>query len=334
MLPAAAVVPAAEAAGRYLSFLLWFLGVYAAVVAAVPWTSRWVARPVVPLLAWLTVIALVDLVRWQVWPLLGWANLLLVWGWVHQLGYSLPALRQVPPRRLLGGAALAGSAALALAVLGPYSRSLVSFAGDPEMSNTSPPTLVLALYGLAEVLLLSAAWPWLERALAHDRLWMLVGAAGSRALGIYLWHFPVITLCVGVVLAVGVTAPPLSPVWWLVHVAVLALTLAGAWVLAGLAGRVDVRLRGTLDALPRRAVPVLPLSLLAALSILMICQTGFGTWWGAGLLGTPSASLATLGLLALAVWGLGVADVAVQQPARSAVRADQPHVATVVHVPD
>ena len=48
------------------------------------------------------------------------------------------------------GAALA----VVLAVLGPYSSSLVTYAADPEPSTLSPPTLVVALYGLGLVLVL------------------------------------------------------------------------------------------------------------------------------------------------------------------------------------
>ena len=93
LLPLALLVEPVEMVGRYLAQLLWFLGVYGAAVVAVPLTARWASRPVVTLAVWLGVIVAVDLVRWQVAPLLGWFNMLLVWAWLHQLGYSLPALR-------------------------------------------------------------------------------------------------------------------------------------------------------------------------------------------------------------------------------------------------
>lgn len=155
-LPAALLVPGADLVGRFLAQLLWFLGVYAAVTAAVPWTVRWTARPVLSLGVWLAVIAVVDALRWNVHPTLGQLNLLLVWGFLHQVGYHLPALRRARPAVLLAGAASAVASAVALAVLGPYSSSLVTYAADPEPSNLSPPTLVVALYGLGLVLVL--AW--------------------------------------------------------------------------------------------------------------------------------------------------------------------------------
>lgn len=155
-LPAALLVPGADLVGRFLAQLLWFLGVYAAVTAAVPWTVRWTARPVLSLGVWLAVIAVVDALRWNVHPTLGQLNLLFVWGFLHQVGLHLPALRRARPAVLLAGAASAVASAVGLAVLGPYSSSLVTYAADPEPSNLSPPTLVVALYGLGLVLVL--AW--------------------------------------------------------------------------------------------------------------------------------------------------------------------------------
>ena len=42
LLPLAAWSPSVELVGRYFAQLLWFLGVYAAIVVAVPLTARWV----------------------------------------------------------------------------------------------------------------------------------------------------------------------------------------------------------------------------------------------------------------------------------------------------
>ena len=166
-LPAALLVPGADLVGRFLAQLLWFLGVYAAVTAAVPWTVRWTARPVLSLGVWLAVIAVVDALRWNVHPTLGQLNLLFVWGFLHQVGLHLPALRRARPAVLLAGAASAVASAVGLAVLGPYSSSLVTYAADPEPSNLSPPTLVVALYGLGLVLVLAALWRPLTAVLSH-----------------------------------------------------------------------------------------------------------------------------------------------------------------------
>lgn len=305
LLPLSVVVPGAAVAGRAGSQLLWFLGVYVLVVLAVPVTSRWAGRPWPTLVAWLALIAVVDALRWNVAGTLGWLNLLLVWGFCHQAGYALPALRRARGRRLLAGAVVAGGAAVGLAVLGPWSSSLVSYVGDREPSNLSPPTVVVALYGLAQVLLLAAAWPRLERALASDRLYVAVAGLGSRGIGLYLWHLPVVGLVVGAVLVAGLRPAPLGPVWWALHVLGLGVVVAIGWALAGAAGRVERRVVAALAPwrrwAPSRAATATATGL-AGLVVLNLSVTGFGTWWGTGMLGLPSSSPLTLALLAGGWW--------------------------------
>jgi peptidoglycan/LPS O-acetylase OafA/YrhL len=323
VLPIALAVPAAESIGRFLPYHLWFLAFYGAIVLAVPWTSRWADRPVVPLLAWLGVVVVVDALRWRVGAGFGLVNFLLVWGWIHQVGYCLPRLRTLPRLPV----ALAGLAALGLAAtaagLGPYSRALVSFGGDPEMSNLAPPTLVLALFGLGQVLLLAAAWPSLERWLAHERAWLVVGAVGARAIGIYLWHLPVMAVLAGVLMALDVPAEPFGPSWWLVHLGVLVLALAAAWVLAGYAGLAAAWLQARVLQRPRRRVPVLAAAIGVPVATLLVAFTGIGTWWGSAM-GLPSSSVLAVTLLGLAWWTVGVADT------RSGVGPDEADAVGVV----
>ncbi|MBC7292469.1 MAG: acyltransferase [Actinotalea sp.] len=281
LLPLAVVLPEAAAAGRFLSQLVWFLGVYLIVVLAVPWTSRWTTRPGPALATWLVLVAVVDALRWNVSPVLGWLNLLLVWGFCHQLGTALPLLRRAPAAGLLAGAGAAAGTAVGLAVLGPWSSSLVSYAGDPEPTNLAPPTVVVALYGLGQVLLLAAVWGRLERALTRDRLYVAVAGLGTRGIGLYLWHIPVVALVAGTVLLLGGRVPALGPVWWALHGVGLVVVLAGGWTLAGLAGRVEARLRGVASRAGQptagptgRALAVTAGA--AGLALLHASVTGFG----------------------------------------------------------
>lgn len=297
LLPLNLITEEAVGAGRFLSQLLWFAGVYTLVVIAAPITHRWTSRPLVTLVVWFAVIVAVDASRIAGAPsALSWLNLLLVWGWLHQLGYSLPALRAAP-RWLTGLGALAAlGAALVLALLGPFSSSLVTIGGDPELSNLSPPSMVLAIYGCAQVLALAALWPLLTRALAHDRLWAGVALVGARGMGIYLWHIPLVGVAAGIALAAGWSVPPLSWSWWLVHVAVVVIVIPTAWFIAGLAGGVE----RFIDRWPRWfGLPPLLVGLAAGLVILNISVTGFATWLGGGMLGLPSVALLNLILLAI-----------------------------------
>lgn len=323
LLPLALHFTPVELVGRYLAQLLWFLGVYSMIVIAVPVTTRWASRPLLTLGLGLVTVLAVDVIRWQVEPLVGWLNWLLVWGWLHQLGYCLPTLRRQPAVRLLLAAAGALAVAFGLAVFGPYSTSMVSMANDEELSNLSPPTIVLACFGLAQVLLLAALWPLLDRLLTRQQAWVVVAAWGSRAIEVYLWHVPLVAVVIGMAWVIPIRPAPLGPAWWLLHVTVAVLVLTAAWLLAGPMARAARWLRAHTE--PRRPMPVPPVlaGVVTAMVIVALSQTGFATWLGDGLLGMPSSSL--LLLLLLGGWRAVAAVGATHDTVGSAgvVRADQ-----------
>lgn len=306
LLPLALFFTPVQMVGRYLAQLLWFLGVYTAAVVAVPWTARWATRPVLTLGLWLAVIVAVDLVRWQLAPTFGWFNMLLVWAWLHQLGYSLSALRSRPTASLVAGGGTAFALAVLVAMVGPYSTSMVSTAADPRLSNLSPPTVVLALYGLAQVLLLAALWPALQRLMQWRPAWMAVAVFGSRAVEVYLWHIPLVAVVIGVTWVTGLGPAPLSAGWWALHVAVAVLVVPLAWWVAGPAGRASHRLAawaGQRHHLLERS-GTLAASLVVATSIVALSQTGLATWWGDGLLRIPMSTVLLVAALVGGWWVL------------------------------
>jgi hypothetical protein len=294
LLPAAAAFgPDVEMVGRFLAQLLWFAGVYLVVVALAPWTYRHQGAGV--LLGWLAAIVAIDALRLTVAPALGWLNMVLVWGWLHQLGYRLPALRQARPALLLAGAGGALALAVAVAVLGPYSTSMVTFQGDDAPSNLAPPTIVVALHGTALVLALAAGWRWLDRLFARPAWWTPVALLASRGIGLYLWHIPLVGIAAGASLLVGLEVSPLAPAWWALHGAVSVAVVAGAWLLAGLAQRVQPQL----ERIPgrRSSGAAAAQTAGAGLLVLLLSVTGFATWWGQALLGIPASTPVVLGAL-------------------------------------
>jgi len=174
----------------------------------------------------------------------------------------------------------------------------------------------VALYGLGLVLGLAVLWPLLERLLARNRVYLVVGVFGSRAVGIYLWHIPLVAAAAGLAWWAGFAAPPLSPAWWGVHLVAFALVVTGAWFVAGVAGRADRALSAWGRSRRRRTLPVLPFAIAVPVALLSISPTGFGTWWGAGMLGIPSSSAVNLAVLAVAWWALAVGRDGVTEPAR------------------
>jgi hypothetical protein len=173
--------------------LLWFLGAYVLVLAAMPvlyriTTARCLVGGVATVYA---AIALIDVIRlhWPAMMPLGYLNLA-VW--------LIPAMFGVAyRRRLLGGrTALAVAAAffaidIALVHWGPYQISMVG-TGDHHLSNTSPPSLLLAAHAIILSALAIAAAPAIARWAQRPRVWWWTAIGNSGAMTLYLWHMPVL----------------------------------------------------------------------------------------------------------------------------------------------
>jgi hypothetical protein len=171
--------------------LLWFLGAYVLVLAAMPVLARITTGT--RLAAGVGVvyagIAAVDAIRlhWHAAAALGYLNLA-VW--------LIPAMFGVAYRRglLTGRAALATAAALlvvnvALVRWGPYEISMVG-TGDHRLSNTSPPSLLLAGHAIILSTLAIAAMPAIARWAQRPRVWWWTAVGNSGAMTLYLWHMP------------------------------------------------------------------------------------------------------------------------------------------------
>jgi hypothetical protein len=173
--------------------LLWFLGAYVLVLAAMPALSRITTthRLAAGVAAVYGLIAAVDAIRLH-WPAaapLGYLNLG-VW--------LIPAMFGVAYRRrlLAGRAALATAVALlavdvALVRWGPYQLSMVGTGGH-ELSNTSPPSLLIAGHAIVLSALAIFAAPWIARWAQRPRVWWWTAIGNSGAMTLYLWHMPVL----------------------------------------------------------------------------------------------------------------------------------------------
>ena len=303
LLPLSAVSDEAAAVGKFLAQLLWFAGAYLLVSALVPVTARWRNRPALTLTLWLALVVAIDVLRVRGAPeAVAWLNFLLVWGLLHQVGYWLPQLRRASRPLLLAGAAAAVGLAVTIAAIGPYAMSLVTVSSDEGLSNLSPPSVVLACYGIGQILLLAAAYPALSRWLSRPRVWAPVALFGSRGFEVYLWHIPLVGIVAGVAILLSWSVPPLSAWWWVVHLSVAVVIVPLAWLLAGPMGSLARRL----DHLPRRfAMPAALVAVFGAALVLHISVTGFGAWWGTGMLGLPGAAALNLVVLLLLWQGLG-----------------------------
>lgn len=171
--------------------LLWFLGAYVLVLAAMPvlWhitTTRHLAAGVVAVYG---AVAVVDAVRLH-WPAaapLGYVNLA-VW--------LIPGMFGVAYRRnlLTGRTALLTAVAMllfnvALLRWGPYELSLVGIEGQ-RLPNMTPPSLLLAGHAIVLSAVAIAAAPAIRRWAQRPRVWWLTAIGNSGAMTLYLWHMP------------------------------------------------------------------------------------------------------------------------------------------------
>lgn len=204
--------------GRVVFVPLWFLGVYAGVVLVVPITRRWHdAAPRLALALMAIAIAAVDLVRFAGGiELIGFVNVVLVFGFVHQLGYfyadgSLTRCSRRTQWTLAGG----GLVALVLLTgVGPYSDSMVAVRGS-AVSNMFPPTACIAALGVFQAGLALLARPALNRWLARKGPWKVVVAANSVAMTVFTWHMTAYVIALGIVEGLGgrLLSEPTAH-WW------------------------------------------------------------------------------------------------------------------------
>ncbi|WP_058594696.1 acyltransferase family protein, partial [Leucobacter chromiiresistens] len=189
---------------------LWFLAVYFAVTALVPAMARLHDRaPRLTVLALATGVVCVDVANARFGVPVGYLNLLLVWPLMQQLGFMMRdgiSVAVWPRRRLVCG--FLGALATLLA--------LVASGWSPDLlENLNPPTTAIMLLGAAQCCALQLLRPRLDALTRAPRIARLISRANAAAMGVYLWHMPVILALVAVIWVAGLPLPaPHSAAWW------------------------------------------------------------------------------------------------------------------------
>lgn len=224
---------------------LWFLGVYALLIAAAPATAtlhrRHGARVLAALLALVVIGSVLDRAAGMTWA--AWAVAALVWLFIHQLGYAWYSLdlgrRSLPARLAVAGVGLAGL--IALTALAGYPRSLVSTRTSVE-SNIFPTNATIAALAVFQLGLLTLATPTLDRLLRRRRFWAPVVIVNAVALTIFVWHM---TAFLGVIWAYersgGVLLDAPTATWWSQRWLWLLAPGAALTLLVALFGRFERR---------------------------------------------------------------------------------------------
>jgi fucose 4-O-acetylase-like acetyltransferase len=227
---------------------LWFMAVYGTVVALAPLIIRLHERSRGGALAVLGAgVVLVDTVRFSFGiDAIGFINILVVFAFVHQLGYFYgDGTLTRCSRRVHWALALGGFGALAvLTTFGPYARSMVAMDGE-AISNMMPPNVCIAALGVFQAGLALLLRPALNRLCQRRKPWKLVVAANATAMTVFAWHMTAYVLAVGTVALLGHRLRDhVSVGWWAERP--LWLLLPGAFLAGCIAlfGRFELGRRG------------------------------------------------------------------------------------------
>lgn len=199
---------------------LWFLAVYLGLIALLP-VSLWLHRKAgVIVLIWLGGGAmLVDVLRFhQGIEVMGWVNMVLIWGLAHQAGFFYQKIVDSPRHNdwallwtgLFGLIGLVGS--------GLYPGTMVGVPGE-RFSNVGPPTFVIVALLLFQIGTVELLRPRMQVRLARPRWKRANRLINDFALPLYLVHTTGMALFLFLVwLAFGIDTKKPAHVdlgWWL-----------------------------------------------------------------------------------------------------------------------
>jgi hypothetical protein len=171
--------------------LLWFLGAYVLVLAAVPLLARITTSSglIAAVAGTYAFVAVVDAIRIN-------GDVPVGFGYLNLGAWLIPGMLGVAYRRhLLAGPAALMLGAVMLAVnlgliwLGPYELSLVGIETQ-HVKNMTPPSLLLAGHAIMMCAFAIAAAPAIAQWARRPRVWWLTAIGNSGAMTLYLWHIP------------------------------------------------------------------------------------------------------------------------------------------------
>jgi peptidoglycan/LPS O-acetylase OafA/YrhL len=243
---------------------LWFLAVYLTLTAAAPLTHAWWRRSGPATIAILAAASIaIDAARFGFGvPGIGWVNFLVLWAFVHQIGYwwsDRDDAGGVPPRTGWTISAAALATLIAVTWIGWYPVAMVGIPGA-EVTNMTPPTFAMGLLGVIQFGIIMGTQPAVRRVTARAGAWHFVVAVSGVVMTIYLWHLSAMSL----VAAAGLftfegavfTIEPGTTAWWLTRPLWLAILAAVTLGLVLIFARFEWRISHAPAPRTRRVVTV------------------------------------------------------------------------------
>lgn len=246
---------------------VWFLAVYLAIALLVPLThALWERLGLGSIVALLLPIPLLDFLFFtrpegSGIPAPCWLNYLFVWSAIHQLGYAWLDDRL---KQWMRGCLFVGGIAgvMALTMMGPYPSSMVGVPGE-DVSNTTPPKLVIVCLGFAQIGGLLLLEGWARKRLAGERTWAATVLINGMIMTVFLWHMTVLVVLTAGIEAAGgpgLAVVPATGEWWLWKLAWIALWGSVLLVVAGPLGVFERSGRGVPAPAWRQVLGALALS--------------------------------------------------------------------------
>jgi hypothetical protein len=227
---------------------LWFLAVYLTLVAIAPLTFAWWNRAGLASV-WILVISAIAVdVAYRVAdiPGIGWVNLVLVWGAVHQIGYwwaDREASRLLPsPMRSLTGSAVALGTLIAVTWTEMYPVAMITIPGGGPQ-NITPPTFAVFLLACIQIGVILASSGRVARWASRKRNWRVVVAVSASTMSIYVWHLTALSLAIAVGIftfdGAAFSLEPGTVGWWLTRPIFYAVLVAVTGALVAVFGRFE-----------------------------------------------------------------------------------------------
>jgi surface polysaccharide O-acyltransferase-like enzyme len=220
---------------------LWFLAVYLMLIAIAPIThAAWERLGLISVAALVGASVAVDVAyRLLDIPGIGWANLVFVWGAIHQLGYWWESRERqdavLSPGRAMAMAGVALAALVAVTTIDWYPVAMITIPGGGPQ-NVTPPTTAVVLLAIVQAGVILATSRRVSRWAHERRRWRFIVGVSGFIMSIYVWHLTALSLVIaaGIFTFDGVVfaTEPGTAAWWigrpLFYAALTAVT--GAFV--------------------------------------------------------------------------------------------------------
>jgi hypothetical protein len=220
----------------------------------------------------------------------GWANLVFVWGAVHQAGYWWATrehegrLPSVPAG--LWFSALALAALVVVTALGWYPVAMITIPGAGPDNVIPPTSAILLLAGVQVGIIISSRRP-VTRWAGSRKNWRFVVGVSGFMMTIYVWHLTALSFAIAVGIftfdGVAFSPEPGTAAWWVTRPVFFAVLVAVTAALVAAFGLFERDIDTTPDDRPMPLVAAGMAATIVALGatafVYLVDRDASLNWW-------------------------------------------------------